>query len=254
MSQLHFSHALQNWRPKIAQHHHWFSSDDGFVQHFPHHRKFYQRSRATFACHKAMREPHQFKQSFLPGLHANFFINPPIDLRFEEFCGNTIRFSADASRAARHRLHHAAIAAAANGKPGFAKRSSKHHCFLVIGFVFTRTRTAKDCDDPLHCPFFQKITAPLRNTPGPSHQTPRSSRCSTHLARPSLRDSSNPCYCLKTKIPAAFHSAGQRNPIAFAHVRLNRSSHATFPRRCCSSFDPRASHLCRRLEAIQNTL
>src|SRR2546425_9623369 len=30
MSQLHFSHALQNGRPKIAQHHHWLSRDDGF--------------------------------------------------------------------------------------------------------------------------------------------------------------------------------------------------------------------------------
>src|SRR5438876_4925908 len=207
MSQLYFSHALQDGRPKIAQHHHWFSRDHGFVQHLPHHRKFHKRSRAAFARHKAMREPHQFKQSFLPGLHANFFVNPSIDLRLEKFRGNTVRFCTGASRAARHCLHHAAIATAANGKPSFAERPSKRLCFLVIGFVFARTRTAKACDDPLHCPLFQEITAPLRSTPSPSHRTLRSSRCSAHPARPSLHDSSNPCYCLETKIPAAFRSA-----------------------------------------------
>src|SRR2546423_2957895 len=149
VAQLDFTHAFQDRKPKITEHRERFSGHHRFIQHLPHHGQFNQRSRASFAGHKSMRDANQLEQAILPGSHANFFIDPWICFRGEKFRRDAVSLAAALLRAARNRGHYASVAAAAHREIIFGQNAAERASRFVVSFPFLRARTAKNRNDAL---------------------------------------------------------------------------------------------------------
>src|SRR5437660_1802776 len=150
VSQFHFPHAIQNRLPEVSEHRERFLRHHRLVQHFPNDCKLHERAGPAFARDKSIRAPDELKEPLFPGLHAHFEVNPRIQLCIlEKIRGHAVRFSSGFLRAARHRFHHPAVTAAANGETVLRQRSPEHARLIIIPVSFVRPRTSKYRDDEL---------------------------------------------------------------------------------------------------------
>src|SRR6266550_2452874 len=148
VSHFYFPHAIQNRLPKISEHRERFRGHHRLVQHLPHNRKLHERSRPAFACYKSIRAPDQLKESFFPGLHTHFHVNPRIELGgLEKFRGHPGCFPAGFLGSAGHRFHHPAVTAATNRETVLRQSSPQDPRLFVIRVSLARPRTPKYGDD-----------------------------------------------------------------------------------------------------------
>src|SRR5258708_4611980 len=235
MAKLHFANAFNNGRPEISQHRQRLPRHHRLVEHLPNHGKLHQRPGSAFASHESVRHSDQFKQAILPSRHAHFHVDPRIGACAEKLRGHSVSFASAFLRAARHRLHHPAVAAAAHRKSVSCEHSAKLARLLVLRIAFSRPRTPKHRNDAF---FLHRINARVYPRDGRLavyDQTPQSSPGTIHLAHPTLHGSFRFDCCSKTKKSAACRRRSPQILNASAHAPPNRSSRECHPRSACSS-------------------
>ncbi len=147
--QFHFTHAIEDGLPEIANDGDGLGRNHGFVQHFPNDGEFDQCTGATLAGHKTVGEANQFKEALFPGFHTNFDVDEGIGVTRKEFRGYAVSLSVGFFGAARNRFHDSAVSAAADGEAMLGQQAAHLAGFAVVRVSFRRAGTTKDGDDAL---------------------------------------------------------------------------------------------------------
>ena len=71
-----FANALDDRLPEISEDGERLRLEHRFVQHFPNDGEFDERAGSAFARHEAVGEANQFEQAVLPGVDADFDVDP----------------------------------------------------------------------------------------------------------------------------------------------------------------------------------
>src|SRR5579863_2404289 len=101
MRELDFTDAVDDRLPEISEHCKGLWLDHGFIQHFPNDGEFDERAGAAFAGDEAVAEANQLEQAVLPGVDANFDVDPWVRFRCsEKIGGHAVGFSAAPFRTA----------------------------------------------------------------------------------------------------------------------------------------------------------
>src|SRR5439155_12106330 len=112
-----------------------------------HHGQLDERPGAALAGDVAVAAAHQLEEPRLPRVHANFFVDPTVRSRLEEFRGNGERAPAGVLGAARGRLHHTAVAACAHDEALRRERVAQLTRLGIGGVALLRAAAAKHSDD-----------------------------------------------------------------------------------------------------------
>src|SRR5262249_16890512 len=93
---------------------------------------------------------HQLEEPLLPGLDADFPVDPGVGPGSEKLRGDPVGLPSGLLGAAGGRFHHPAISAAAHRKSGLGQGPAERARFRVVRVLFPRTRAAENGDDALH--------------------------------------------------------------------------------------------------------
>ena len=137
-----FPNTFENGLPEISQ---WRKvlAPSPIYSAFPRRRLIRRACRFHPCTRRSCRAGRQAEKAFFPCFLADFDIDPFVGAALEEFGSDAVGFSPGFFRTTRNGFHHAAIAAATDGKTALRKSFAQSESFVVIGIAGFRARAAE---------------------------------------------------------------------------------------------------------------